>query len=422
MATANVVKILHLVDTDDPVLAGEGLLDGAECWAAVRQTHVTDTVSNLTLGEQGVVVVVRHLVQQAVLHGVGGTLVDAVLAASSEEIALLNLIGPDTFGNTNHPQELVDVISRVAQETTKDNQHVVDFVLAHDLVADLFARGHGLTNGGNVRVVPGVVVHESGSVSHTTNLVTVIPPRHDLGVFLGVLTEPLVRLSVVINDMLAAVGHAAGKNDRWRRVGVGGDPCAVRNEHEQVNGHGGNNGSLGDVAKDANNRLVATAKTAGLGSLLGALGLSSTLFGSLGRQERIQDLRGSNSSSNTDNRGESQHETHHDTSEVAAEQGVYNNEDMLILQIAEAEVDTSGEQPDEHVQVEEEGGPGGGLMLRNGCDDGNVDLGVACIPERVESTTPRRNVSERGESNETEETDSKSTDQNSDEESLELLA
>ena len=75
MVATKVVKILDLVDPDDPVLAGKGLLDGAELGALCGKTRATDTVLGLSGGEQRVVVVVRHLVPDLLLvsAGVGGT-------------------------------------------------------------------------------------------------------------------------------------------------------------------------------------------------------------------------------------------------------------------------------------------------------------------------------------------------------------
>jgi hypothetical protein len=65
---------------------------------------------------------------------------------------------------------------------------------------------------------------------------------------------------------------------------------------------------------------------------------------------------------------------------------------MLVAQMLEAEVHAGWEQPDEHVQVEEVRGPGCGLMLRHRRDDGNVNLGVARVPEGVESPAPGSDV------------------------------
>jgi hypothetical protein len=94
---AKVIRLFDLVDADDPVLAGEGLLDGAELGADGGQLGAADAVLRLAGGEEGVVVVVRHLVHQAILHGVGCLVVDAVFAAGGKEVALLDLVGPDAW-------------------------------------------------------------------------------------------------------------------------------------------------------------------------------------------------------------------------------------------------------------------------------------------------------------------------------------
>jgi hypothetical protein len=118
-----------------------------------------------------------------------------------------------TFGNSHHPQELVDVVTRVSKKTTEDNEYVVDLVLTHDGPAHFLTGAHGLANSGDVGVVPGVVVDQSRAIGHATNLVAVVPPAHDLGVLLGVLAQPIVGLTVVIDDVLAAIGHARGEHD-----------------------------------------------------------------------------------------------------------------------------------------------------------------------------------------------------------------
>lgn len=65
VVSAEVVEILDLVDTDDPVLAGEGLLDSGKLRALSRKTNIADTVHGLALREEVVVVVVGHLVPAA---------------------------------------------------------------------------------------------------------------------------------------------------------------------------------------------------------------------------------------------------------------------------------------------------------------------------------------------------------------------
>lgn len=439
VVTAHVVKVLDLVDADDPVLAGEGLLHRVEDGALVRQPDTTHAISNLASGEQVGIVVVRHLVpriavntslppkqeqysHQAVLHCLGGIGIHLVLATGREEVALLDLIRPDTLGNTDHPEELVDIISRVSKETTKHNEYVVDLVLAHDGVADLLTGAHGLAHRRDVRVVPRVVVNQSRAVRHATNLVAVVPPRHDLGVLLGVLAKPLVRLSVIINDVLATIRHSAGQNDRRRRVGVGGDPGAVSHKHQQVDGHGSSHNNLGESRVNANLGLLRRSQTT-LGSLRGVTGLGNILgAGGLDLKIGVENLRDRNGSSNTDDGSQRQHETDHDTGKVAGEERVDDNKDMLIPEVLEAHVNTRGEEPNEEVEIKEERWPGGRLVLRDGGNDGNVNLGVAGIPQRVESTVPGGNVSKRGQADNAGDANAEYREQDSVNESLELLA
>jgi hypothetical protein len=45
--SANVVKILDLVDSDDPVLAGEGFLDAVQSWADIWKFDASDPILGL---------------------------------------------------------------------------------------------------------------------------------------------------------------------------------------------------------------------------------------------------------------------------------------------------------------------------------------------------------------------------------------
>lgn len=47
---------------------------------------------------------------------------------------------------------------------------------------------------------------------------------------------------------------------------------------------------------------------------------------------------------------------------------------------------------DQKLEVKVVRGPGCGLVLRDGGDDGNVVLGIRRIQQRVETTSPRRNL------------------------------
>ncbi len=62
MVSADIVKIFDLVYPDDPVLAGEGLLERIEDWALVGNPDTTDTVRCSIGREKGGIVVVGHLV------------------------------------------------------------------------------------------------------------------------------------------------------------------------------------------------------------------------------------------------------------------------------------------------------------------------------------------------------------------------
>ena len=63
-------------------------------------------------------------------------------------------------------------------------------------------------------VVPSVIVDKDRPISHTGNLIAVVPPGHDVGVGFRVLFQPVVGLSVVIDDHTASVLHFVGHDDR----------------------------------------------------------------------------------------------------------------------------------------------------------------------------------------------------------------
>ena len=52
VVTAQVVQIFHLVDADDPVLAGERFLEGVELRALGRQLHATNAIDGLAGGKR----------------------------------------------------------------------------------------------------------------------------------------------------------------------------------------------------------------------------------------------------------------------------------------------------------------------------------------------------------------------------------
>lgn len=54
-------------------------------------------------------------------------------------------------------------------------------------------------------VVPGVVVDQCGSIGETGDLIAVVPPTHDDGVRFGVHAQPVVGLTVVVDDVFLSV-------------------------------------------------------------------------------------------------------------------------------------------------------------------------------------------------------------------------
>ena len=95
---------------------------------------------------------------------------------------------------------------------------------------------------------------------------------------------------------------------------------------------------------------------------------------------------------------------------------------MLVFQCPEAQVHASGEQPDEHVQVKKERRPRSRLMFGDGSDDGYMNLGIACIPQRVEAAGPRSDRTRDRKKDKTEDGDAKDGATQGDEQSLKLLA
>ena len=50
-------------------------------------------------------------------------------------------------------------------------------------------------------VVPSVIIHQCGPVGHAGYLVAVVPPRHDACMLVCILSQPVVGLPEVIQDV-----------------------------------------------------------------------------------------------------------------------------------------------------------------------------------------------------------------------------
>ncbi len=65
--TTEIVKVLDLVNSYDPILTGKGLLNSAKFGTFARQPRTTNSVLGLPGREERVVVVVRHLVPSTIV-------------------------------------------------------------------------------------------------------------------------------------------------------------------------------------------------------------------------------------------------------------------------------------------------------------------------------------------------------------------
>ena len=144
-------------------------------------------------------------------------------------VVILLYLREHTSRNSHHPQELGDIVTRVGTHASKNNEYVVCIEASGNLISFLFFRGHGSSDGGDVSIVPGVVIDKDCSVGHTSDLVSVIPPGHNFGVFRSVLLDPVICFSVVIDDESRAVLSSARHDNGWGTVSFGGEHVGVIN-------------------------------------------------------------------------------------------------------------------------------------------------------------------------------------------------
>lgn len=58
----------------------------------------------------------------------------------------LNIFRVLSFGDADHPKEFVDVVTRVTNNTSEDDQDVIHIQGRHDLVGFALVRRHGLSH------------------------------------------------------------------------------------------------------------------------------------------------------------------------------------------------------------------------------------------------------------------------------------
>ena len=112
--------------------------------------------------------VIWHLVHQAVSHCLGSPVINPIFSLGSKVIRFLNLIWPNTLCNSDHPQELVDVIARVADQTAKDDENVVYIMFPQNGIGNFLRAWHGFANscdmscqGMNLRIRAIKLIYES---------------------------------------------------------------------------------------------------------------------------------------------------------------------------------------------------------------------------------------------------------------------
>ena len=255
-------------------------------------------------------------------------------------------------------------------------------------------------------VIPGVVIHKCRPIRHPSDLVSVVPPTHHDRILLRVLSQPIIRLPEIVDDMLASVLIPRSQHNRRGRIGIASDPRTVQNEEDEEEDRNANDdesavqpSNAGGLVlfQDGTEDLESRGGTLG-GSLFGGfgdrgfvlLGLLGGHFGACGagdgdgsglggRRVRhpwinvgVQDRRKCNGGSDTNTRSESQHQPNHDAGEVGSYEGVDDDEHMLVPELPEAKDDTRWEEEHEEMKIHEERWPGSRLVLRNGCDDWDI--------------------------------------------------
>lgn len=172
----------------------------------VSRIGISHIIVSLRLSVGGVDLpgtVVAELVHEAILHAGKDQVIDTI--AIFGDVVFFVDMGVYTTTDTHHPQEFVDIVTGVTTDTTVDDQHVVDVESVADLEGLVLGGTHSETNSGNVGIVPSVVINQGGSIGKSSDLIPVIPPTHDDAFLLGVHSQPVVGLSVIIDDVFLAV-------------------------------------------------------------------------------------------------------------------------------------------------------------------------------------------------------------------------
>eukprot|EP01136_Pigoraptor_vietnamica_P013960 Opistho-1_new@55558 len=351
--------------------------------------------------------VVAQTVHEAVDERLRRARVHTEVAIRRIVLRLVNVLRVLSGGNADHPEELVDVIAGVTNVTAKDDEDVVDVKGAHNVVCGGLVAAHRLADHSNVRVVPRVVINEHCAVGHAGDLVTVVPPRHDARIVRRVRAQPVVGLAEVVEDSARPVGVVRSEHDGRRRVGVAGHPRRVHHKLGQQDDHQRRHADahlrrhprrirLARLAPARRRTPRPTLRRRALRVVRGrGVGLMT--------QVRVQDARHGNGREDADAGREGEHEANHHAGKVRRSRGVEDDESTLVVHVLRAQPHAGGEGDEEKVEVEHKGRPRGRLVLGHGRDDGDVDLGVPSVPQRVVAARPRRNDARVRETDDSEE-------------------
>lgn len=260
------------------------------------------------------------------------------------------------------------IVSVHASETSGPDEDVVGQV-SGDSPGLLFRRHQGLTEQGDVFVIPSVSVGNCSTVGDTIDLVPVIPPGHHTSVLRGMITQPPVGLHEIIDDNgLSLVVATLDENLRVRHL-VGHHVTVIV---EVVSTH-----TEADEAQDGDEREESTESLRNfeLRSSVALLGdnlrfsRSASVSGDLGPRPlnyEPDDHTGDHGSG----RREDQEETNHLVREIVGKETEEDTKDLGVAHFVEEEEESQGSDVVDVVEVLPVVGRRSGLMFGYGVDQG----------------------------------------------------
>jgi hypothetical protein len=168
------------VDPYDPPFTSKCLSKVVEFEVLVAWVDVTDVVVSLWFAVSCIDfpgAVVAEFIHKAVLHGGQDEVIHSVAVLG--DIVLFVYVGVHSTSNTHHPQELVDIVTRVTTYSSVNDQNIV-YIESITHFECLVLRGaHSKTDGSDVGIVPSIVINKSSPIRETSNLIAIVPPTHD---------------------------------------------------------------------------------------------------------------------------------------------------------------------------------------------------------------------------------------------------